>query len=119
MSLIDDSNKQSLSKKSLEEERLSDLAVRLECFEQQQSQEKNKHNPDVIKPKNVTASASVALDLIAGLLAGAALGYALDQFLGSKPIALIVSMVLGVCGGFYNMYKRCSRDIENSEPSKD
>ncbi len=47
----------------------------------------------------------VGVELVAGVMVGAAIGYGLDQFLGTSPWMLIVFFFLGAAGGMMNVYR--------------
>lgn len=44
----------------------------------------------------------IAAELVAGVFIGALLGWALDKWLGTAPILLIVFLLLGIAGGLLN-----------------
>jgi ATP synthase protein I len=62
-----------------------------------------------------TSSFSVALELMAGVFVGAIIGYVIDMFLGIKPWGLLVCLILGAIGGFYNVYKSSLNSLEIME----
>ena len=47
----------------------------------------------------------VGVELVAGVMVGAAIGYGLDQLLGTTPWMLIVFFFLGAAGGMMNVYR--------------
>ena len=59
--------------------------------------------------KNLSINYSVAMNLTIELVTGMALGFflgiMLDNYLQTKPLMLIIFIVLGTVIGFYNMYK--------------
>jgi ATP synthase protein I len=48
----------------------------------------------------------ISVDLLAGIGVGGFLGYYLDVFFQSKPLCFIIFMLLGLAGGFLNIFKR-------------
>ncbi len=60
-------------------------------------------------PDEAMSSKALAMrmgsDIIAGVVVGALLGYFLDEQLGTKPLFLSVLLLLGIAGGFLNMYR--------------
>lgn len=46
--------------------------------------------------------------LVAGLLVGGGVGYALDQWLGTAPLLLIVFFFMGAGAGMINVYRTVS-----------
>lgn len=53
----------------------------------------------------------MSLELLAGIVVGLGLGYALDGWLGTKPLFMIILMLLGLGGGFMNVI-RVSKNVE-------
>lgn len=51
----------------------------------------------------------VATDLVAGVFVGGAIGYFLDQWLGTAPILLIVFLLLGIAAGLLNSVRAAQR----------
>lgn len=47
----------------------------------------------------------VGVELVAGVAVGAAIGYGLDYWLGTKPWLMIVFFFLGAAGGMMNVYR--------------
>ncbi len=45
------------------------------------------------------------VELVSALVVGGLLGYWIDQWLGSKPWAMIVMLFLGFIAGFVNIYR--------------
>jgi ATP synthase protein I len=51
----------------------------------------------------------VASELMAGVLVGGGMGWALDRWLGTSPWFLIVMLLLGMVAGFWNVYRLAVR----------
>lgn len=51
----------------------------------------------------------VASELVAGVLVGGGMGWALDRWLGTSPAFLIVMLVVGMVAGFWNVYRMAAR----------
>lgn len=51
----------------------------------------------------------IATELVAGVFVGALLGWALDKWLGTAPILLIVCLLLGIAGGLLNSVRAASK----------
>jgi ATP synthase protein I len=49
------------------------------------------------------------IEVIAGVVGGALIGYALDHWLGTGPWLLIALFLLGAAGGMRNAWRRLSR----------
>ncbi|MEM8826173.1 MAG: AtpZ/AtpI family protein [Pseudomonadota bacterium] len=52
----------------------------------------------------------LALELVAGILVGAALGYFLDRWLGTLPWLSILGFLLGLVAGFMNLMRAVNRE---------
>ena len=65
---------------------------------------KNKKNT----PKKISGygiGMKISLDLLSSILVGAMIGLGIDNFFSTKPIFLLIFLVLGIIAGFYNLYK--------------
>lgn len=51
------------------------------------------------------AGLRAATEFVAGILVGLAIGYLLDRQLGSKPLFMIIFLILGMGAGFRNLYR--------------
>lgn len=47
----------------------------------------------------------IAIELVAGVVVGAAIGLGLDMWLGTRPWLLILFFILGSSAGFMNVYR--------------
>ncbi|MFN3701323.1 MAG: AtpZ/AtpI family protein [Alphaproteobacteria bacterium] len=45
------------------------------------------------------------VELVAAIFIPTAIGYGLDNWLGTKPLFILVLFFLGICTGFYNVYR--------------
>ncbi len=61
----------------------------------------------------------VAVELVAGVVAGAFIGLMADQWLGTKPWLLIVGFILGCCAAFLNVYRVAQAEERRSKGSSD
>lgn len=61
----------------------------------------------------------VAVELVAGVVAGAFLGLMADQWLGTKPWLLIVGFVLGCCAAFLNVYRVAQAEERRNKAARD
>ncbi len=59
----------------------------------------------------------IAVELVAGVVAGAFIGLMADQWLGTKPWLLIVGFVLGCCAAFLNVYRVAQAEERRSKTS--
>ena len=51
----------------------------------------------------------VAVELVSALAVGFAIGWALDNWLGTSPWFMIVFMIMGACAGMLNVYRVAQR----------
>jgi ATP synthase protein I len=51
----------------------------------------------------------VGVDMVAGVVVGAGMGYLLDRWLGTSPWRLVVFFFLGAAGGGLNAYRTVTR----------
>ncbi|MCB1972362.1 MAG: AtpZ/AtpI family protein [Geminicoccaceae bacterium] len=65
------------------------------------------------------AGLHVGIELIAGVLFGVVLGYFLDGWLDTRPVFLIIMLVLGTAAGTLNAYRYMKRlDRERAEQAE-
>ena len=57
----------------------------------------------------------IAVEMVAGVVAGAFIGLMADQWLGTKPWLLIVGFVLGCCAAFLNVYRVAQAEERRSQ----
>ncbi len=73
-------------------------------------QAKEKLEPVDSSTKNESSlGGRLIIDLIAGIIVGGFLGYALDKQLDTTPLFLLIMIILGACGGLYSFYKELNR----------
>ncbi len=61
----------------------------------------------------------LATEFIAAILVGGVLGYALDVWLGTQPIALVVLLLIGFAAGVLNVIRAASEMNASSPPPAD
>jgi len=62
--------------------------------------------------KDLGVITRVAIDLVAGTLVGALLGYLADRMAGTAPWLMVVGVFLGAIAGFRNTFRYLS-NLEN------
>lgn len=55
----------------------------------------------------------IAVELVAGVMVGFAIGYALDRWLGTGPWLMVVFLLLGSVAGLMNVY-RAAKGLDES-----
>jgi ATP synthase protein I len=58
----------------------------------------------------------VVTELVAGIVVGGGLGYLLDRWLGTKPFLLILLLILGAAGGFWNIIRATAMPLSGPPP---
>jgi ATP synthase protein I len=58
----------------------------------------------------------VVTELVAGIVVGGGLGYLLDKWLGTKPFLLILLLILGAAGGFWNIIRATAMPLSGPPP---
>lgn len=59
----------------------------------------------------------MATELIGGVIAGGAIGWFLDQWLGTKPWLFIVFFLLGTAAGMLNLIRQAGKEKTPPAPS--
>lgn len=59
----------------------------------------------------------LSVELLAGLLVGLGVGYAIDRWLGTRPWMMLVFMILGLAAGILNVM-RVSRQMDERASSE-
>jgi ATP synthase protein I len=60
----------------------------------------------------------VTSELVAGVLVGGLIGWSIDRWLGSSPIALLIMTMVGMVAGFWNVYRIAARPTGGGSPDK-
>ena len=58
----------------------------------------------------------LATDMIAGVAVGGFIGWALDRWLGTTPILLVVFLILGAAAGILNVIRSAQRRQAEAGP---
>ena len=69
---------------------------------------KSKEEKKVANSSNIpgySIAMNLTIELVTGMAIGFFLGMLLDNYLQTKPLMLIIFIVLGTIVGFYNMYR--------------
>lgn len=65
----------------------------------------NNKNPDKNFLRNLALISQIGISMIAPILVGVYLGQFIDRKVGTKGIFTIVLIIIGVGGGFVNLFK--------------
>jgi len=61
----------------------------------------------------------LSTDLVAAVLVGGFIGYMLDEWLGTKPVLLLIFFPLGVAAGIVNVFRTAKEMNKNADGSTD
>jgi ATP synthase protein I len=94
--------------------RLAELEQNLRKARQQRG-EVQQTNQTAAPPSKLGVAFRLVTELLAGVIVGGAIGWALDRFFGTAPILLIVMFLVGVAAGFVNVV-RAAREMNANPP---
>lgn len=97
--------------------RLNELERRLKQARDGQKQEQ-KPAPPPASPSQMGIAFRLITELLAGVIVGGAIGWALDRVFGTSPILLIVCFLIGVAAGILNV-QRAARELNESKVGKE
>lgn len=93
--------------------RMAELERRLKEAQRQRGEVRQTESP----PSKLGVAFRLVTELLAGVIVGEAIGWALDRFFGTAPILLIVMFLVGVAAGFFNVL-RTAREMNEVDPPK-
>jgi ATP synthase protein I len=101
--------------------RLARLGAQLGQTERGQSAERAPGAQPTTDPSAMARGFRLSTELVAGVLVGAAIGWALDYWLGISPWGLIVFLLLGFAAGVFNVMRAAGVMAPNSlgDPDQD
>lgn len=86
------------------DQRLSDL------------KERTQEDDDEPRASNMGIGFKIGIEIFAGCLLGFAVGYGIDEWVGSRPWGMIICFILGATGGMWNAWKTMrSHSLEMSD----
>ena len=94
--------------------RISDLGDRLDKLKAQRRAEGGADRDAALRGRGMAYGMRMAAELVAAVLVGAGIGYALDRWLGSTPWLFLLFFMLGFVAGVINVvkaYERLQMDI--------
>ena len=81
------------------------LADRISAAENRKSKLQEKTAKAHMPAEGLALAGRVATELVAGIVVGSALGWALDEVFGTSPLWLVVLFFLGAIGGMMNVWR--------------
>ncbi|MBX7199268.1 MAG: AtpZ/AtpI family protein [Rhodospirillaceae bacterium] len=86
-------------------ERLNKLGDRLSAIHQEEAEKEQAYQATRASSSSVGIGMRIGIELIAATLAGVALGWFIDQKLGTKPIFMLAFSVLGFTAGVMDVLR--------------
>ena len=86
--------------------KLKELEKKLNKVKQSKIQDHQYHKKPTV---NYSIAINISIELITGIGLGVFLGLMIDNYLQTKPLMLIIFIILGIIVGFYNMFKTLKR----------
>ena len=90
--------------RAAEQKRVADLSKRIAEFESRQ-QEERQHMKAQLPTGGMALAGRVTTELVAGVIVGTFIGWALDNWLGTTPTLMVVFFFLGSAAGMMNVWR--------------
>ena len=90
--------------RAAEQTRVVDLSKRIAEFEIRQ-QEERQHRKGELPTGGMALAGRVTTELVAGVVAGTFIGWALDNWLSTTPTLMVVFFFLGSAAGMMNVWR--------------
>ena len=87
-----------------EQTRVVDLSKRIAEFELRQ-QEERQHRKTQLPTDGMALAGRVTTELVAGVVVGTFIGWALDKWLGTTPTLMVVFFFIGSAAGMMNVWR--------------
>ena len=69
--------------------------------------------------KSMGFLSSLGINMVVSTLIGMAMGYYLDEWLGTKPWMLVIFLIFGIVAGFRNIFILTNRELKRQQESDD
>lgn len=92
---------------------LDDLKKRIDAIRKEDIEVLESKEERQIKSEYMGTGLRSGMELIVAIGAGGGIGFALDRYFETMPLFFITLLVLGICTGFYNVY-RLTTETDNS-----
>ena len=90
--------------RAAEQTRVADLSNRIAEFESRQ-QEERRNRKAKLPTGGMALAGRVTTELVAGLVVGTFIGWALDNWLGTTPTMMVVFFFVGSAAGMMNVWR--------------
>ncbi len=87
-----------------EQKRDADLSKRIAEFESKR-QEGSRHRQATLPTGGMALAGRVTTELVAGVVVGTFIGWALDRWLGTAPALMVVFFFIGSAAGMMNVWR--------------
>lgn len=81
------------------------LSERISRFEQSQNTGNPQNQRGQMSSSGLAMAGRVTVELVAGLVVGAAIGWGLDKVLGTTPLMMVIMFFLGAIAGMMNVWR--------------
>lgn len=81
------------------------LSERIRQLEENQKPARHTHNRAAMSSSGLAMAGRVTTELVAGLVVGTGVGWALDQWLDTSPIFMVVMFFFGAAAGMMNVWR--------------
>ena len=88
------------------EKSLDKLSQKIEVIKTKENIQKTKTNQNY---SGLAQAFKIVSELFANVLVGGCIGWTLDYFFDTKPILLIIFLILGIISGIYTSYKSAKK----------
>jgi ATP synthase protein I len=89
--------------------KFDDFDARLRRLRDEAGLSQDEPEPKVARSSVGGAGVQVGIELVAGVIGGGLIGYALDRWLETWPICFLVMFFLGAAAGMLNAYRHIRR----------
>ena len=90
--------------RAAEQTRVADLSKRIAEFESRQ-QEERQYRKAQLPTGGMALAGRVTTELVAGVVVGTFIGWALDNWLGTTPTLMVVFFFIGSAAGMMNVWR--------------
>ena len=90
--------------RAAEQTRVADLSERIAEFEIRQQEERH-HRKAQLPAGGMALAGRVTTELVAGVVVGTFIGWALDKWLGTTPTLMVVFFFIGSAAGMMNVWR--------------
>ena len=81
------------------------LSERIRQLEESRKPERHTHNRAAMSSNGLAMAERVTTELVAGLVVGTGVGWALDQWLDTSPLFMVVMFFFGAAAGMMNVWR--------------